>query len=87
MYCKGGVSDAVRARCARGACAVRVLGLFRRPFHPEPIRGNGNASEVPSTTPLPVDHILEKLFKYLTGEVGQIPDAVRARCGYSPTGP
>ena len=30
----GGVSD-----------AVRVLGLFRRPFHPEPIRGNGNASE------------------------------------------
>ena len=41
----GGVSDAVRARCARGACAVRVLGSFRRPFHPEPIGGNGNASE------------------------------------------
>ena len=40
----GGVSDAVRAWCARGACTVRVLGLFRRPFHPEPIRGNGNAS-------------------------------------------
>ena len=34
-----------QTRCARGACAVRVLGLFRRPFHPEPIRGNGNASE------------------------------------------
>ena len=41
----GGVSDAVRAQCARGACAVRVLGLFRRPFHSEPIRGNGNTSE------------------------------------------
>ena len=42
---------ALWARCAqrgsirRGARAVRVLGLFRRPFHPEPIRGNGNASE------------------------------------------
>ena len=34
-----------QTRCARGACAVRVLGLFHRPFHPEPIRGNGNASE------------------------------------------
>ena len=34
-----------QTRCARGACAVWVLGLFRRPFHPEPIRGNGNASE------------------------------------------
>ena len=31
--------------CARGVCAVRVLGLFGRPFHPEPNRGNGNASE------------------------------------------
>ena len=37
--------------------------------HPEPIRGNGNASrahQVPFTTPLPVDHLLGKLFKYLT---------------------
>ena len=59
----------MRARCARGACAVRVLGFFRRPFHPEPIRGNGNASrahQVPFTTPLPVDHLRGKLFKYLT---------------------
>ena len=37
--------------------------------HLEPIKGNGNASrahQVPFTTPLPVDHLLEKLFKYLT---------------------
>ena len=37
--------------------------------HPEPIRGNGNASrahQAPFTTPLPVDHLLGKLFKYLT---------------------
>ena len=37
--------------------------------HREPIRGNGNASrahQVPFTTPLPVDHLLGKLFKYLT---------------------
>ena len=34
----GGVPAAVRARCG-------YWGLFRRPFHPEPIRGNGNASE------------------------------------------
>ena len=37
--------------------------------HPEPIRGNGNASrahQVPFTTRLPVDHLLPKLFKYLT---------------------
>ena len=37
--------------------------------HPEPIRGNGSASrahQVPFTTPLPVDHLLRKLFKYLT---------------------
>ena len=37
--------------------------------HPEPIRGNGNASrahQVPFRTPLPVDHLLGKLFKYLT---------------------
>ena len=37
--------------------------------HPEPIRGNGNASrahQVPFTTPHPVDHLLGKLFKYLT---------------------
>ena len=34
-----------QTRCARGACAVRVLGLFRRPFHPEPVTVNGNASE------------------------------------------
>ena len=37
--------------------------------HPEPIRGNDNASrahQVPFTTPLPVDHLLGKLFKYLT---------------------
>ena len=36
--------------------------------HPGPIRGNGNASrahQVPFTTPLPVDHLLGKLFKYL----------------------
>ena len=58
-----------QTRCARGACAARVLGLFRGPFHPEPIRGNGNTSE-PSRYHLqllsPVDHLLEKLFKYLT---------------------
>ena len=43
--------------------------------HPEPIKGNGNASrayQVPFTTPLPIDHLLGKLFKYLT------------QCGYSP---
>ena len=37
--------------------------------HPEPIRGNGNASrahQVPFTTPLLVDYLLGKLFKYLT---------------------
>ena len=36
--------------------------------HPEPIRGNGSASrahQVSFTTPLP-DHLLGKLFKYLT---------------------
>ena len=41
-------ADLVRAaRIATGGVSrtVRVLGLFRRPFHPEPIRGNGNASE------------------------------------------
>ena len=32
MPFNGGVSDAVRARCMRGARAVRVLGLFCRPF-------------------------------------------------------
>ena len=76
-----GVSYAVRARCARGACAVRVLGLFRRPFHPEPISGNGNASrahQVPFTTPLPVDHLRGKLFKYLT-RCGRGARAVHAR--------
>ena len=39
------ITGEYQTRCARGACAVRVLGLFHRPFHPEPIRGNGNASE------------------------------------------
>ena len=37
--------------------------------HPEPIRRNGKASraqQVPFATPLPVDHLLGKLFKYLT---------------------
>ena len=37
--------------------------------HLEPIMGNGNASrahQAPFTTPLPVDHLLGKLFKYLT---------------------
>ena len=75
-----------QTRCARGACAVRVLGLFRRPFHPEPIRGNGNASrahQVPFTTPLPVDHLRGKLFKYLT-RCGRGARAVHTRCGYSP---
>ena len=56
--------------------------------HPEPIRGNGNASrahQVPFTTPLPVDHLLGKLFKYLT-RCGRGTRAVHARCGYSPIG-
>ena len=38
-------------------------------IYPERIRGNGNASrahQVPFTTPLPIDHLLGKLFKYLT---------------------
>ena len=57
-------------RCARSAREVRVLGLFRRPFHPEPIRGmvtpqSPPAHQVPSTTPLLVDQLLEKLFKCL----------------------
>ena len=78
VLCKG----EYQTRCARGACAVRVLGLFRRPFHPQPIRGNGNASrahQVPFTTPLPVDHLLGKLFKYLT-RCGRGARAVHARC-------
>ena len=35
----------LRGSTYHGACTVRVLGLFRRPFHPEPIKENGNASE------------------------------------------
>ena len=27
----------MRGSTCHGACAVRVLGLFRRPFHPEPV--------------------------------------------------
>ena len=56
--------------------------------HPKPIRGNGNASrahQVPFTTPLPVDHLLGKLFEYLT-RCGRGARAVHARCGYSPCG-
>ena len=48
-------------------------------YHPEPIRGNGNASrahQVPFATPLPVDHLLGKLFKYLT-QCGRGARAVR----------
>ena len=45
MFALMGSQGEYQTRCARGACAVRVLGLFRSPFHPEPIRGNGNASE------------------------------------------
>ena len=47
--------------------------------HPEPIRGNGSASrahQVPFTTPLPVDHLLETLFKYLM-RCGRSARAVR----------
>ena len=54
--------------------------------HPEPFKGNGNASrahQVPFTTPLPVDHLLGKLFKYLM-RCGHGARAVHARCGYSP---
>ena len=32
-------------RCACGVCVLWILGLFRRPVHPEAIRGNGNVSE------------------------------------------
>ena len=53
-FCKGIVigmvnsvasSVAYRGSTCRGACAVRVLGLFHRPFHPKPIRVNDTASE------------------------------------------
>ena len=53
--------------------------IFFPPNHQEPIRGNGNASrahQVPFTTPLPVDHLLGKLFKYLT-RCGRGASAVR----------
>ena len=70
-----------QTRCARGACAVRVLGLFRGPFHPEPIGGM-------VTPQSPAGTIYNSLPRRpYPGEVVQIPDAVRARCGYSPYGP
>ena len=55
-------------RKASRACE-KITITINNSNHPEPIRGNGNASrahQVPFTTPLPVDHLLGKLFKYLT---------------------
>ena len=46
------VGGEYQARCTCGARMVRVPGL--------------RAHQVPSTTRLPVDHLLEKFFKYLT---------------------
>ena len=60
-----------QARCARGARTVRVLGSKAHQQITAIIqsqsRGNGDAPE-PTRHPLqlPVDYLLEKLFKYLT---------------------
>jgi hypothetical protein len=72
-YVSGGVSDAVHARCGYWGCPIDPFIQSQSGGMVTPQSPAGTIYNSSPRRPSP-------------GEVVQIPDAVRARCGYSPFG-